>query len=120
MLVAVNIAPIQLSFTVKLGYNELGYYELPAIANKNSIVVWFRLMFSVSFLLITNGFPVITNRFALILIKIKLEITFILNFLIKVNFKGKNGKISKETNTLINLDNFFLQIYISIAEKIVA
>ena len=32
----------------------------------------------------------------------------------------ETNKISKETNTLINLDNFFLQIYISIAEKIVA
>ncbi len=25
--------------TVKLGYNELGYSELPAIANKNNILV---------------------------------------------------------------------------------
>ena len=33
---------VDFGYTVKLGYNELGYNELPLIMNKYKCLVWFR------------------------------------------------------------------------------
>ena len=47
--------------TVKLGYNELGYNELPLIVNTFSCFVWLRSVWVMLFPLITNRIPDITN-----------------------------------------------------------
>jgi hypothetical protein len=56
--------------TVKLGYNELGYNELPFITNSNASLVWFKVIPAVSILVITNKISVITNKILVIINKI--------------------------------------------------
>jgi hypothetical protein len=53
-------------YTVKLGYNDLGYNELLLIANKKLSLVGSGDFTHTIFLVITNRIPVITNRIPVI------------------------------------------------------
>jgi hypothetical protein len=51
-----------LNCTVKLGYNELGYNELPLIVNLFKLLVWFSIFCVPVLSVIANKIPVITNK----------------------------------------------------------
>jgi hypothetical protein len=52
----------KIKYTVKLGYNELGYNELPLIVNLFKSLVWFSIFCVTDLSVIANKNPVITNK----------------------------------------------------------
>jgi hypothetical protein len=75
--------------TVKLGYNELGYNELPVIVNKFKHLVWFSIFYLTALSVIKNQIPAITNNFFRFFDKLLFNAQFFGNFflfLLEIDF----------------------------------
>ncbi len=83
-------------YTVKLGYNELGYNELPVIVNKFKHLVWFSIFYLTALSVIKNQIPAITNNLFRFFDKLVFNAQFFGNFFF-VSYRNRLLLIWKQT-----------------------